>query len=215
MSFVPIVGHHGYIISYIEEPDRYYNYLDAMKEMRTSLRIQNTSGTNEGDKPGLNTANIPNAISVNPMTHTMYVTNGGSNTVSVINTKTNRISNIPLEGTPKDLSIDTDYNLLYVCNMGSNTVSVINTLTNGVISNIPVQGRTPVSISGDIDDNVIFTANRNSGTVSVIDTGTNAFLRAIRVGSSPEGVAVNPITHTLYVTNSDNGTYFNNRLLHC
>jgi YVTN family beta-propeller protein len=206
IEFYTIVGQFGCIISYIEGPHRHYNHLDALKEL-TSV-IQSTNGANEHDKPGLNTANRPNAVIVNPMTHTMYIANGNSDTVSVMNTKNNRIlTNISLglRDTPNDLSIDSDDNVLYVSNIGSNTVSVIDLLTNKVTSNTNV-GRFPISISEDTNQGFVFTANRDSGTVSVIDTQNNALVHTITGQGKPYGVAVNPITHTLYVTNSNSST---------
>jgi YVTN family beta-propeller protein len=206
IQFYTIVGNRGYIISYIEELSRYYNYLDAMEHMLTSLKIQNVNDGIEIDKPGIGMNNRPNDISINPSTHVMYVTNGASDTVSVINTKTNRIlNNITVGATPNDVNIDTKQRILYVANIGSNTVSVIDTLTNKIISNTIV-GRTPAAISEDPDDGFLFTANRDSDTVSVIDTENYQLLRNIVVGSSPLGIAVNTITHTLYVVNSGSNT---------
>jgi YVTN family beta-propeller protein len=200
-----VVGNLGYIISYIEEPNRYYNYLDAMKQMLTTLKIQNTNGV-QVDKPGVKMANHPNGISINPTTHTMYVTNGASDTVSVINTKTNRIlSNISVGATPNDVDINTADKILYVANLGSNTVSIIDTLTNKVISNTIV-GRTPAAIRGDPNDEFLFTANRDSDTVSVINTENYQWLLNIGVGTLPVGLAVNTVTHTLYVVNSGSNT---------
>ena len=40
-----------------------------------------------------------------------------------------------------------------------------------------------------------------AGTVSVINQATNAITATIQVGAWPEGVAVNPLTNTIYVTN--------------
>ena len=49
-------------------------------------------------------------------------------------------------------------------------------------------------------------ANYFDGTVSVIDAATRAVTATIGVGPRPFGVAVDPATHTAYVTNSGGGT---------
>ena len=46
-------------------------------------------------------------------------------------------------------------------------------------------------------------ANAGDGTVSVIDESTNQVTGTpIRVGANPDAVAVDPATHTVYVTNN-------------
>jgi YVTN family beta-propeller protein len=42
----------------------------------------------------------------------------------------------------------------------------------------------------------------NSGSVSVIDTATNTVPATVSVGSSPQGVAVNPAGTRVYVANA-------------
>ena len=44
------------------------------------------------------------------------------------------------------------------------------------------------------------------GTVSVINGQTNTVTATISVGAAPFGIAVNPKTGTVYVTNSGDGT---------
>ncbi|HET7283328.1 MAG TPA: YncE family protein, partial [Nitrososphaeraceae archaeon] len=200
-DFYTIANNAVYIISYIEQPERYSNYLDIMQQMLTSLKIQKANNSAQVDKAALKLANTPTGLTVNPITHTLYVDNGGSNIISVIDTKTNRIiNNISVGITPNDVYIDKTGNVLYVVNGGSNTVSVIDTLTNKVISN-PKVGSTPASLIGDSYDGFVFVANRDSNTVSVINAEAFEVLSNIKVGSQPYGVAVNPITHTLYVVN--------------
>jgi len=49
-------------------------------------------------------------------------------------------------------------------------------------------------------------ANGGNGTVSVIDEATGTVTATIAVGSGPDGVAVDPTSHTAYVANGGNGT---------
>src|SRR5438105_1116204 len=63
-----------------------------------------------------------------------YITNGGSNSVSVIDTATNRVvATIPFGSNPRGLAIDSNGSSVYVTNFGSGTVSVIDVATNTVI----------------------------------------------------------------------------------
>src|SRR5215831_3382169 len=68
-----------------------------------------------------------------------YITNSGSNTVSVIDTATNTVvSTIPVGISPGGVAVTPDGSKVYVTNFLSNTVSVIATATNTVVSTIPV-----------------------------------------------------------------------------
>ena len=112
--------------------------------------------------------------------------NTGSNTVSVIDTTTNKridanpsifSMDIGVGSSPSALAISGTR--LYVANRGSNTVSVIDTATNKVIDanpsifsmNIGV-GSSPSALA--ISGTRLYVANRGSNTVSVINTATNS-----------------------------------------
>ncbi len=73
-----------------------------------------------------------------------YITNYGSNTVSVIDTATNTVTaTIPVGIDPYGVAVTPDGSKVYVANVGSNTVSVIDTATNTVTATIPVGSRSP------------------------------------------------------------------------
>ena len=68
-----------------------------------------------------------------------YITNEGSNTVSVIATATNTVAATIAVGTdPFGVAVSPDGSTVYVANAGSNTVSVIATATNTVTATIAV-----------------------------------------------------------------------------
>src|SRR5262245_4792408 len=46
-----------------------------------------------------------------------------------------------------------------------------------------------------------YITNGTDGTVSVLDTASNTVVATVTVGSSPTGVAVNPVGTRVYVTN--------------
>ncbi len=135
-----------------------------------------------------------------------YITNGGSNTVSVINTATDTITAVVSVGsTPYGVAVSPDGTKVYVANRGSNTVSVIDTATNNVTATVPV-GNTPEGAAVSPDGTKLFVANLNSTTVSVINTTTNTVIATVPVGNNPSGVAVNPSGTKVYVTNTQSNT---------
>jgi YVTN family beta-propeller protein len=148
----------------------------------------------------------PDGVAVNSVGTRVYVANFKSNTVSVIDTATNRaIATIPVGSQPSGLTVNLAGTYLYVANNAGNTVSVVNTATNTVIATIPV-GDTPQGISVNPVGTRVYVANFGNSTVSVIDTATNRVIATIPVGSSPQGVAVNPSGTRVYVANSTSNT---------
>jgi YVTN family beta-propeller protein len=207
MGIYMIKGNKLFLLSYIEEPGRFSSYLPTVQKMADSLRIQiPDNNINQSNKLGVIVANSPTGISVDPDTNILYVANAGSNTVSVVDGRTNSIvTNITVGDNPNSLSIDLKAHEVYVANSASNTVSVIDTLTNKITANISV-GTTPVDIAIDRDRQLIFVANRDSNTISVIDGGTEKVLAKIPVGRLPMGLAIDPFTSVLYVANAGSNT---------
>jgi YVTN family beta-propeller protein len=132
-----------------------------------------------------------------------YVVNGGSNSVSVIDTDKNMVESTIAVGTgPDQVAITPDGQSAYVTNTGSNSVSVINTGGKKVVATIPV-GMSPEGIAITPDGSRAYVANSGSDNVSVIDTKTNAIVGSpIGVGSVPTAVAITPDGSRAYVTNA-------------
>ncbi len=133
-----------------------------------------------------------------------YITNGGSNSVSVIDTATNTVAaTVSVGSSPQGVAFSPDGTLVYVANFGSGTVSVIDTATNAIAATINA-GKNPYSVAITPDGTKIYVTNYGSSTVSVIDTTTNKLISTLSVGGQPFGVAV---TETeAYVTNDEDQT---------
>ncbi len=114
----------------------------------------------------------PCALAYDSANGYIYVANGGSNTVSVINGATNTvIDNITVGNRPYAIAYDPANGYVYVANRGSNTVSVINGATNTVIDNITV-GYGPNALAYDPAKGYVYVANWDSGTISIIFTSS-------------------------------------------
>jgi YVTN family beta-propeller protein len=110
-----------------------------------------------------------------------YITNQGSNTVSVIDTATNTVSaTIPVGRAPQGLAVAPDGNKVYVANftLPTGEVSVIETATNTVTATISV-GNFPQGVAITPDGSKAYIANFRSNDVSVIVTSP------ISVGRAP------------------------------
>jgi YVTN family beta-propeller protein len=134
----------------------------------------------------------------------IYVTNEGSNNVSVINRQSGEVVATVLVGKrPRGIatSLSKERPRVYVVNSGSNSVSVIEPTTNKVENEIPIRfGREPEGIAVariSPEKELIFVTNYGSNTVSVIDPLTQQEIEKIDVGNGPIAVAVDPPVESL------------------
>jgi gliding motility-associated-like protein len=161
--------------------------------------------------PASGTGNIASFNAVNtggtPITATItatplstgyaYIANGGSNTISVINTTTGSVvTNIIVGNHPHGIAISPDGSKVYVTNLLSSSVSVINTVNDMVIATIPV-GVNPDGICISPDGNTLYVANDGSNTVSVIDLSTKQLVANIPVKGAL-GIAITPDGKRVY-----------------
>ena len=158
-------------------------------------------------KQFLPVGSYPVGIGINSVTNKLYVANQFSNTVTEIDGNTNNIeSTIQVDSFPYDLEVNPYNNRIYVTNRGSNTVSVIDGSTNQRLSNINV-GESPVGISINPSENRIYVTNlgKNS-SLSIIDGISNKVTDTMELNGIFYGVAVNPLTQTIFLSNIKNHT---------
>ena len=114
-----------------------------------------------------------------------YVTNGKSNTVSVIDLRTFALAKtIQVGSEPTGIAANNKKNEIYVVNTGSNNVSVINAESNTIVATIGVHGR-PYFIDVAGDGKRAYVANSGSSNVSVIDLERRQVIGNVRVGAAP------------------------------
>ncbi len=111
----------------------------------------------------------------------LYVTNTGSNSVSVFdvsNVILSAVPPIPTLGTvnvgsgPVSVTALPNGLSVYVANSISNDVSVVNSNNLSVVATVPV-GQSPVFIASEPSSSKVYTANAGGGTVSIINTVNN------------------------------------------
>jgi YVTN family beta-propeller protein len=141
----------------------------------------------------------PAAVEFNKTGTTAYVVNFISNTVSVINVATSKVTKtIPVGLNPDALVINQAGTFAYVANSNSGTISVINLKTNTVTATITGLN-SPYNLSITPDGKFIYVANAGqpgSGTgvdtLSVINTATNKIVATINdPNGTPSGISVN------------------------
>ncbi len=182
----------------------------------------------------------PFALVVNEATGSVYVTDLGAPTVSVIDGRTcnattisgcgRRPATINVGRAPGGIALDSRTDTIYVTGESSDDVSVIDGRTcNARVYTGCMQkpfhvlaGPGARGIAVNEQTGTVYVANTNANTVSVIDgTTCNATVHSgcgqraavAPVGTSPRRVAVDERTNTIYVTNafSNSVTMLNGR----
>jgi serine/threonine-protein kinase len=148
----------------------------------------------------------PEAVAVDPATHTASTANYEDGTVSMIDTTSRAITaTIRVGNGPVGVAVDHASHTACTANNRDDTVSVIDTADGAVIATVAV-GTNPWGVAIDPGTHAAYVANMWDYSVSVINLDTTTVTATIPVGKNPYGVAVDPTTHTAYAANSSDGT---------
>ena len=137
-----------------------------------------------------------------------YVTNGGSNTVSIFDVVNLRLDReVPVGMNPTGVTANPKRNEVYVVNSGMNqtngtngSISVIDTEKNAVAATIPVH-RQPYFIEVNPAGDTAYVANSGSNSVSILDLKTRREIAVVGTGEGPGLVRIAPDGKSLVVTN--------------
>lgn len=104
------------------------------------------------------------------------------------------------------IAVDSATHRGYVTSFVDSAVTIINTSTNEVAGSVAV-GANPIGVGIDTVPNqslpIVFVGNFNGQSISFIDTTTNTVVGKVSLANNlPEGMAVDPSTHTLYAVGS-------------
>ncbi len=142
----------------------------------------------------------PGFVALHPDGTRVYVANGMSGSVSVLDTATNTVTaTVPVGANPYYIAVHPAGTRVYVANWGSGTVSVLDTATNTVTATVPVGVGHVTGVAVHPTGTWVYVGNWNSNSVFVIDTATNTVTATVPV-SAPDFVAMNPTGTRLYVT---------------
>ncbi len=132
----------------------------------------------------------------------IYVTNSGSNSVSVIDRQQDLVVGaIAVGRSPMGVVTSPDRTKVYVANSGSNSISVIDKAARRVIKTISNFGYSPCELALSGDGRWLYATNPDSDNVSVIDTASDVVIQRIEVGRHPTGIAFDPDRNKVYVAN--------------
>ncbi len=115
------------------------------------------------------TDGAPRDVQVSPDGGTAYVTNSGTNTVTILDIATgSQVGSIPVGDAPLKIALSPDGRRAFVTNFGSNTVSVIDVVAKTVVQTIEV-GLNPFGLAVSPDGTKLYVAEYTSKRITIID----------------------------------------------
>jgi YVTN family beta-propeller protein len=140
----------------------------------------------------------PDAIEYDPDTKMIYVANGESGGVTVIDPEKGEIAaNVPIMGKLEGMAFD-GRGRLFVNTEDKSEIQVIDTKTLKPVAEwsiSPVEGGTGLAI--DAKSHRLFSAGGN-GKLAVVDSDTGALVATPAIGEDPDGDAFDPATGLIY-----------------
>jgi YVTN family beta-propeller protein len=134
-----------------------------------------------------------------------YVTNGGSNTVSIFDVVNLRLDRqLQVGQNPTGVTANPKRNEVYVVNSGDSSsngsLSIIDTEKNAVAATIPLH-KSPYFVDVDPAGDVAYVANSGSNSVSIIDLQARREIEAVPVGDGPGEARIAADGKSLVVSN--------------
>jgi DNA-binding beta-propeller fold protein YncE len=143
----------------------------------------------------------PDAIEYDPETKMVYVANGASGGITVIDPAKGEIAvTIPIEGKLEGLAFD-GRGRLFVNTEDKSMIQVIDTHAMKAIASwpiAPVEGGTGLAI--DTAHHRLFSAGGNN-MLAVVDSDTGAVVATPAIGNDPDGDAFDPASATIFTSN--------------
>lgn len=148
----------------------------------------------------------PMGVAVDSSINEIFVTNQGSDSVSVIDGKNNSVIHtikLPVGSLPWSLAEDPNNDLVYVANAAGGNVYMISVATDKLTgSPIPV-GTDPWGVAVAYDNDEVFVSNFGSASVTAISDSSNTVAATIPVGNNPYLMVYVP-TVVMYVAEAGN-----------
>jgi YVTN family beta-propeller protein len=143
----------------------------------------------------------PTSAVFSPDNTLLYVTNSGSDSISVIDTTTGKVSTIAVNpgSKPTRAAVTPDGTSLFVLNSGQNSVSQVDTAARKVVATFAV-GQGPTSVAVTPDGLLIYVCNGKDNTVTVYDVLTLEQVQTVTGITNPTSLAFTIDGTTAYIT---------------
>jgi YVTN family beta-propeller protein len=147
------------------------------------------------------TGEHPAHIILTPDGSTVYVTNGGENTVTAIDAETMAVvATVPVGESPHGARPSPDGQWIYVANANGTTLSVIETAANTRAADIEV-GERPVQVAFSPDGAFVYVSLNGDNALGKVDVANRTLVSTVDVGVGPIQVFVTPDSRYVLVAN--------------
>ncbi|MFC5652467.1 beta-propeller fold lactonase family protein [Paenibacillus solisilvae] len=158
------------------------------------------SACSMNDEQGPSGPQSGSSIVLSPGGETLYVANGDTNSVSVVDAASRKvIKEIAVGKEPKQLTVSLDGRTLYVTCRYADSVEWVD-IESGKLLGTLKTGIEPIGIVQSPDGTLLYVSNYRSGTVSVVDTEKRKILSQLAAGDNPRAVALSADGKSLYVS---------------
>jgi DNA-binding beta-propeller fold protein YncE len=145
----------------------------------------------------------PEGAAYDPQDGDLYVTNAGSDNVTVLSGGV-PIASPSVGGTPESAMFDPADGMVWVANRGGNSITLLNgTTVNGTISGSIFFG--PFAMAYNPVNNLVYVTDldvKSPGYVTLLNATSLAYMGLVATGSYPAGVAYDPQNGYMYVANA-------------
>ena len=150
---------------------------------------------------------VPKYVAITHDGSTVLVTNWCSMDLSVIDTKTAKVTDtIPLGGDhPRGIAVAPDDKTAFVAIMGDDHTVAVD-LTSGEVRDFAKSGEEPRHLLVSPDGEHLYITNNGEGTLSEVSTETGEVTREVRVGDEPRSMTISPDGEAIYVANYRSST---------
>jgi YVTN family beta-propeller protein len=148
----------------------------------------------------------PHAAVFDPIRGEVFVTNTGSDNVSILSsTGFNVVGSVAVGSSPRAIAYDPTNGQIDVANFGDGTVSVISDTQNAVLATISV-GLAPTGIA--VSNGFVFVVNSGSDSMTEIDGSNNTAFASYGTGANPQAIVSDNGVGYIANLGSDNVTEF-------
>jgi YVTN family beta-propeller protein len=157
--------------------------------------------------PTIATGTAPSAIAINPVTNRVYVTNEGSNTVTVINGASHATSTLSVGTRPLWIAVNPETNKIFVSNFGQGSAGPSFMVVDGasqVVGAPQSMGDVGWMTVNPVTNSVFNVRYGNGDEVNVIVNDVYQHTSATRA-YKPVSIAINPVTNVLYIAHEATG----------
>ena len=144
----------------------------------------------DDDDRGIPVEAMPRGIAVNPNTHQAVVTNKKSNSISIIDLKTQKVLSVIRVGrAPMGVAIDRSLNIAVVSNSKDDDVTLVDLAHRRCLSSIRV-GNAPAGVAVDQIRHLAAVTNLRDNTVMVINISSMQVITTVKTGKRPIDAAI-------------------------